>query len=62
MLKFKLITAVVRALGHVAAATRKDSEGGKAITPDERDEIIGAILEAVIELLDPMVDDAGEQA
>jgi len=62
MLKFKLITAVVRALGHVAAATRKDSEGGKAITPGERDEIIGAILDAVIELLDPMVDDAGEQA
>ena len=62
MLKFKLVTAVVRALGSVAAATRKDSEGGKAITTGERDEIIGAILEAVIELLDPMVDDAGEQA
>ena len=62
MLKFKLITAVVKALGHVAAVTRKDSEGGKAITPGERDEIIGAILDAVIELLDPMVDDAGEQA
>ena len=62
MLKFKLITAVVRALGTVAAATKKDSEGGKRITEGERDEIIGAILDAVIELLDPMVDDAGEQA
>ena len=62
MLKFKLIAAVARALGTVAAATKKDSEGGKAITSGERDEIIGAILDAVIEFLDPMVDDAGEQA
>jgi len=63
MLKFQLITAVIKALGHVAAATRKDSEGGKAITPSERDEIIGAILDSVVDLLDPLVsDDAGEQA
>ena len=62
MLKFKVLAAVVKALGSVAAATKKNSEGGSAITPNERDEIIGAILEAVIDLLDPMVDDAGEQA
>ena len=61
MLKFRLITAVVKALGSVPAATKKNREGGSAITPNERDEIIGAILEAVIDLLDPMVDDAGEQ-
>jgi hypothetical protein len=58
MLKFKVLTAVVRALSSVAAATKKNSAGGSAITPDERDEIIGAVLEAVVDLLDPMVDDA----
>ena len=60
MLKFKVLTAVVRALSSVAAATKKNSAGGSAITPDERDEIIGAVLEAVVDLLDPMVDDAGK--
>ncbi len=60
MLKFKVLAAVVKALGSVAAATKKNSAGGAAITPDERDEIIGAILEAVVDLLDPMVDDAGK--
>jgi len=58
VLKFKVLTAVVRALSTVAAATKKSSAGGAAITADERDEIIGAVLEAVVDLLDPMVDDA----
>ena len=31
MLKFKLITAVVRALGSVAAATKKDSGQGMVL-------------------------------
>ena len=62
MLKFKIITAVVRALSTVAAATKASSDGGKAITSGERDEIIGAVLESVIDLLDPLVsdDDAGK--
>ena len=61
MLKFKILSAVVRGLGQVAAATKKDSDGGKRITEDERDEIIGAVLEAVLDLLDPSVkEDAGK--
>lgn len=57
VLKFKLIASIAKALGKVAAATKKDSEGGKKITPGERDEIIGAILDAAIDHLEPMVSD-----
>jgi len=62
MLKFKLVAIVVRALSGIAAATKKDSAGGKKITPDERDEILGAVVSALADYLDGVVDedDAGE--
>lgn len=55
MLKFKIIGAVVKALSSVAAATKAKSDGGAKITAEERDEIIGACMDALVEVLDPVV-------
>tara|TARA_R110002020_G_scaffold246376_1_gene460133 strand:- start:434 stop:607 length:174 start_codon:yes stop_codon:yes gene_type:complete len=52
MLQTRIIVAIVGALSAVASATRKDSEGGARITPAERDEILGAVIEAILGVLD----------
>jgi len=55
MLQTRIIVAILGALKTVASATRKDSEGGARITPAERDEIIGACVEALLSVLDKRV-------
>lgn len=55
MLQTRIIVAIVGALSSVAAATRKDSDGGSRITPAERDEIIGAVIESLLKVLDKRV-------
>jgi len=52
MLQTRIIVAIVGALSAVASAMRKDSEGGARITPAERDEILGAVIEAILGVLD----------
>ena len=52
MLQTRIIVAIVGALSAVAAATRKDSDGGARITPAERDQILGAVIEALLGVLD----------
>jgi len=52
MLQTRIIVAIVGALSAVASATRKDSAGGVRITPAERDEILGAVIEAILGVLD----------
>ena len=52
MLQTRIIVAIVGALSAVAAATRKDSDGGARITPAERDEILAAVIEAILGVLD----------
>jgi hypothetical protein len=55
MLQTRIIVAIVGALSAVAAATRKDSDGGVRITPAERDEILAAVIEAILGVLDKRV-------
>ena len=55
MLQTRIIVAIVGALSAVAVATRKDSDGGARITPAERDEILAAVIEAILGVLDKRV-------
>jgi len=52
MLQTRILVAIVGSLSAVAAATRKDSDGGARITPAERDQILGAVIEALLGVLD----------
>ncbi len=47
MIAIRIAAAVLRAVRPLVDATRKDSAGGKRITPDERDQILVAVVEAV---------------
>ena len=55
MLQTRIIVAIVGALSAVAAATRRASDGGARITPAERDEILAAVIEAILGVLDKRV-------
>jgi hypothetical protein len=55
VIQTRIIVAILGALSAVGAATRKDSDGGARITPEERDQIVGAVLEALIGVLDQRV-------
>lgn len=52
MLAAKIAAAVIRAVSSVARAARKDSPGGKRITPDEADAILEAVINATLGVLD----------
>lgn len=52
MLVPKIAAAVIRATSSVVRATRKDSPGGKRITPAEADAILEAVIGAVLGVLD----------
>lgn len=51
MLAAKIAAAVIRAVSSVARAARKDSPGGKRITPDEADAIVAAVIDATLGVL-----------
>ena len=52
----KLLLRLLPAITKVVKATRKGSDGGKRITPDERDEILGALFGEVEEVIGDFVE------
>ena len=52
----KLLLRLLPAITRVVKATRKGSDGGKRITPAERDEILGALFGEVEEVIGDFVE------
>lgn len=52
----KLLLRLLPAITKLVKATKKNSDGGRKITPDERDEILGALFGTVEEVIGDFVE------
>ena len=52
----KLLLRLLPAITKLVKSTKRSSDGGKRITPDERDEILGALFGEVEEVIGDFVE------